>query len=67
MRDELLRSDEIYLQDIICDAVLVNPKAEDFQIYNHVVQMYDVECFETAIRILELIKINKYALMDMGQ
>ena len=66
MHDQLWRSAEIYLQDIVCDAVLVNPKAEDFQIYNRVVQMYDVECFETAIRILELIKINKYALLNMG-
>ena len=61
MNDELINSNEIHLQDIVCSVVEANPKTDDFVIYNIVASMVEISSLETADRILSLIKINKTA------
>jgi hypothetical protein len=56
------------MQDVICDAVQKNPKKDDFEIYNDIMgrKMLDVLNLKTAMKILELIKMNKIALTIDG-
>ena len=42
MKDNLIKSDEIYLQDIVCLNVMKNPNMNNFDLYNQIVEMVDV-------------------------
>jgi hypothetical protein len=64
MNDELIGSNEIYIQEIVCSTVARNPKADDFALYNIISTMVDISTLETTDRILNLIKMNKSALDD---
>lgn len=61
MDDELISSEEIYLQDIVCSVVESNLRADDFVIYNIISAMVEIPSLETTSKILELIKLNKTA------
>jgi len=61
MQDELLRADEIYIQDIVCSVVAANPQMDDFGLYNVISTMVEVSSLHTVNRILALIRINKNA------
>lgn len=67
MHDEIISSNQLYLQDVVCGIVAEDPKADDFTIYNKVVKMTDVPDIETVGKILELIKLNKLMLSDAYQ
>lgn len=61
VNDELINSNEIYIQDMVCTVVASNPRADDFALYNQISTMINIESLETVSRILSLIKINKIA------
>lgn len=61
MHDELINSNEIYIQDMVCTVVASNPRADDFALYNTISTMVNIESLETTERILTLIKMNKTA------
>ena len=64
MHDELIHSNEIYMQDVVYTAVASNPNAEDFVLYNIISTMLDIPSLETTDKILSLIKLNKTALKN---
>lgn len=64
MHDELINSNDIYMQDVVCTAVASNPDAEDFVLYNIISTMLDIPSLETTDKILSLIKLNKTALKN---
>ena len=63
LNDEIISSSDLYLQDIVCSIVFSNPKEDDFVIYNKVVDMVDVNEMNDLIKILNLIKLNKTAII----
>ena len=63
MNDCIISSNEIFLQSIVCDEVLKNPQRDNIEIYNIVATKTDISCIEQVERILNLIKMNKLALM----
>ena len=78
MHDEILKKHEIYMQDVICDAVLKylnspkrDPRDDSFtamaKIYNYLIMTgLETPSFETALRVMELIKINQHMLRIEG-
>lgn len=64
MKDELIRFDEIYLQDIVCSVVLNNPNMNNFDLYNQIVEKIDVCDLKTIETVFRLIKMNKQALLN---
>lgn len=62
MGDELIKANEIYLQDVVCDVVQNHPTADDVAIYNIVCTMVDVPALQTVKKIIDLIRINKITL-----
>ena len=62
---EIISENQIYMQDVICSAVLENPNANDFAIYNQVVKYVDVSDMKTVAKILDLIRINKLMLSNI--
>ena len=62
---EIISENQIYMQDVICDAVSQNPTAPDFIIYNQVVKQINVYDMETVVEILDLIKLNKLMLSNI--
>ena len=64
MEDDVIRYEEIYLQDIVCDAVAKSPRADDFLIYNAIATRVDIPSMDITERILALIKLNKTALLN---
>ena len=62
--EEILSMDEIYMNDIICDVVSKDPNADIFQTYNKVVGYVNTETFNNCLRILELIRLNKYVFFE---
>ena len=64
MKDNLIKSDEIYLQDIVCLNVMKNPNMNNFDLYNQIVEMLDVYDIKTIETIFKLIKMNKQALLN---
>ena len=63
MNDEIIKEEQIYMQDIICKAVQSNPKKSDFEIYNIVYSNLNIGSIETISMILKLIKLNKQLLL----
>lgn len=63
MKEEMIKSNEIYLQDVVCSVVEKNPTADDFILYNTVSTMVDIPTLDTAKRLLKLIKLNKSAFL----
>lgn len=64
MNDEIIKEEQIYMQDIICKAVQSNPKKSDFEIYNIVYSNLNIGSIETISMILKLIKLNKQLLLE---
>lgn len=64
MNDEIIKEEQIYMQDIICKAVQSNPKKSDFEIYNIVYSNLNISSIETISMILKLIKLNKQLLLE---
>ena len=63
MNECIISSNAIILQSIVCDEVLKNPQRDNIEIYNIVATKTDISCIEQVERILNLIKMNKMALM----
>ena len=61
MENEILRENDIYLQDVVCSIVAENLDKSDFDIYNMVSSQVDIFDLETTVKVLDLIKINKLA------
>jgi hypothetical protein len=61
MENEILRENDIYLQDVVCSTVAENLDKSDFDIYNMVSSQVDIFDLETTVKVLDLIKINKLA------
>ena len=61
MENEILRENDIYLQDVVCSTVAENLDKSDFDIYNMVSSQVDIFDSETTVKVLDLIKINKLA------
>ena len=61
MENEILRENDIYLQDVVCNTVAENLDKSDFDIYNMVSSQVDIFDLETTVKVLNLIKINKLA------
>lgn len=61
MGNEILRENDIYLQDVVCNIVAENLDKSDFDIYNMVSSQVDIFDLETTVKVLDLIKINKLA------
>ena len=61
MENEILRENDIYLQDVVCSTVAANLDKSDFDIYNMVSSQVDIFDLETTVKVLDLIKINKLA------
>ena len=61
MENEILRENDIYLQDVVCSTVAENLDKSDFDIYNMVSAQVDIFDLETTVKVLDLIKINKLA------
>ena len=61
LSDELITSNEIHLQDVVCSIVEQNPLADDFVLYNIVAKMIDIPSLDATNKILSLIKLNKSA------
>lgn len=61
MESEILRENDIYLQDVVCSVVAENLDKSDFEIYNMVSSRVDIFDLKTVIKVLDLIKINKLA------
>lgn len=61
MENEILRENDIYLQDVVCLTVAENLDKSDFDIYNMVSSQVDIFDLETTVKVLDLIKINKLA------
>ena len=59
MHDELINSNEIYLQDVVCSVVAANPRLDDFVLFNKISPMVEIQTLEVTRKILSLIKINK--------
>lgn len=64
MHDELISSNEIYLQDVVCSVVESHLEDNDVALYNIISTMVDIPDLETTKKILELIKINKAAFAN---
>ena len=61
MENEILRENDIYLQDVVCSTVAENLDKSDFDICNMVSSQVDIFDLETTVKVLDLIKINKLA------
>ena len=61
MGNEILRENDIYLQDVVCNIVAENLDKSDFDIYNMVSSQVDIFDLDTTVKVLDLIKINKLA------
>ena len=61
--EELIQGHEIFLQDIVYDAVSKDPEKDEVILYNRIIQIIDVDSLHAASRILELIKLNKRVLL----
>ena len=64
MNDEIIKEEQIYMQDIICKAVQNNPKKSDFEIYNIVYSNLNISSIATICMIIKLIKLNKQLLLE---
>lgn len=60
--EELLKSEEIYLQDIVHSVVANNLNLDDVALYNLIIEMTDIHSFDNVEKILELIRLNKRIL-----
>ena len=63
LNDNIIGAGDLYLQDVVCAIVFSNPKEDDFEIYNKVVKMVDVNDIDDVNKILNLIKLNKTAII----
>lgn len=59
---DILKPEEIYLQDVVYSVVSSHKDMDDLQLYNLVIQMVDTNSFENVKKILELIRLNKILL-----
>lgn len=59
---DILKPEEIYLQDVVYSVVAAHKDMDDLQLYNLVIQMVDTNSFENVKKILELIRLNKILL-----
>ena len=60
--DEILKPEEIFLQDVVFSVVSAHPDMDDVALYNLIIQMTDIDSFSNVEKILDLIRINKKIL-----
>ena len=61
--DEILKPEEIFLQDVVFSVVSAHPDMDDVALYNLIIQMKDIDSFSNVEKILDLIRINKKILL----
>ena len=61
--DEILKPEEIFLQDVVFSVVSAHPDMDDVALYYLIIQMTDIDSFSNVEKILDLIRINKKILL----
>ena len=61
--DEILKPEEIFLQDVVFSVVSAHPDMDDVALYNLIIQMTDIDSISNVEKILDLIRINKKILL----
>lgn len=61
--DEILKPEEIFLQDVVFSVVSAHLDMDDVALYNLIIQMTDIDSFSHVEKILDLIRINKKILL----
>ena len=64
MNDEILKPEEMYIQDIVYKSVAEDPRADIIEIYNMIYSKLDIGDMCRVKTILQLIKTNKQLLMN---
>lgn len=66
MEDEIISMNEIYIQDLIFDAVnFLSPDAEDIVVYNSICEEVDCRTLEQLDRVMDLIHLNQRLLKEV--
>ena len=61
----LLKSNEVYMQDIICSTIMENQDKTDIDIYNIVCELIDIDSETQLERVFDLIHLNKQTLVSL--